>query len=186
VVIHVSLSSVVLLVGALLGIPVVIGRERRQPRRELWRARRDPRQIRTVESGGDYTSPPNDGGASGAYHYVDSTWNGSGGYEGAYLAPPEVQDARAANDVQAVLAPTATSPSSPSSGTGLEPQPTPHNLTPCPCPEPATGSPSAEYQTRWLAVYETECAAATPGACFAPASADGVRAPTLDGPATTR
>lgn len=60
--------------------------------------------IRTVESGGDYTTPPNGGGAPGAYQYIDSTWGGSGGYESAYLAPPEVQDARAASDVRTVPA----------------------------------------------------------------------------------
>ncbi len=60
--------------------------------------------IRTIESGGDYTAPKNPGGASGAYQYIDSTWNDYEGYTSAYLAPPEIQDARAAIDVQAILA----------------------------------------------------------------------------------
>jgi hypothetical protein len=60
--------------------------------------------IRLIESGHRYDVPPNRGNASGAYQYIASTWNGHAGYPHAYLAPPEVQDARAASDVQAILA----------------------------------------------------------------------------------
>lgn len=51
--------------------------------------------LRQEESGGQYHLPPNRAGASGAYQFLDSTWGNYGGYASAYLAPPDVQDARA-------------------------------------------------------------------------------------------
>ncbi len=60
--------------------------------------------IRYLESRGDYTAPPNKGRASGAYQFITSTWDNYGGYPDAYLAPPEIQDERAAADVAKFLA----------------------------------------------------------------------------------
>ena len=60
--------------------------------------------IRYVESRGDYAAPPNRGGASGAYQFITSTWDGYAGYSEAYLAPPEIQDERAILDVETFLA----------------------------------------------------------------------------------
>jgi hypothetical protein len=60
--------------------------------------------IRYVESRGDYSAPLNKGRASGAYQFITSTWDGYGGYAEAYLAPPEIQDERAAADVNRFLA----------------------------------------------------------------------------------
>lgn len=59
--------------------------------------------IRYVESRGDYSAPPNKGRASGAYQFITATWDSHGGYPEAYLAPPEVQDERAAADVERFL-----------------------------------------------------------------------------------
>lgn len=60
--------------------------------------------IRYVESRGNYAAPPNKGRASGAYQFITSTWDNYGGYHDAYLAPPEIQDERAAADVNRFLA----------------------------------------------------------------------------------
>jgi len=60
--------------------------------------------IRYLESRGDYTAPLNKGRASGAYQFITSTWGNYGGYPDAYLAPPEIQDERAAADVTRFLA----------------------------------------------------------------------------------
>ncbi len=60
--------------------------------------------IRYLESRGDYDAPPNRGNASGAYQFIASTWDNYGGYPHAYLAPPQVQDERAAADVNRFLA----------------------------------------------------------------------------------
>ncbi|MGH9133120.1 MAG: hypothetical protein ACRDZZ_04230, partial [Ilumatobacteraceae bacterium] len=59
--------------------------------------------IRWMESRETYDIPPNKGGASGAYQYIKSTWANYAGYPEAYLAPPWVQDERAAADVAAIL-----------------------------------------------------------------------------------
>jgi hypothetical protein len=59
--------------------------------------------IRWMESHETYDIPPNKGGASGAYQYIKATWANYAGYPEAYLAPPWVQDERAAADVAAIL-----------------------------------------------------------------------------------
>ena len=59
--------------------------------------------IRTLESGGDYTAEAQGSSASGAYQFIDGTWNYFGGYARAVVAPPTVQDQKAAEMVRTVL-----------------------------------------------------------------------------------
>ena len=52
-------------------------------------------RLRAVESSGNYAAVNSESGANGAYQFMDTTWNGYGGYARAADAPPSVQDARA-------------------------------------------------------------------------------------------
>lgn len=60
---------------------------------QLWAA------IKRVESAGNYQAHSKTSTASGVGQWVDGTWNHYGGYAHAYLAPPEVQEARGLHDV---------------------------------------------------------------------------------------
>lgn len=110
--------------------------------------------IRYLESGGNYDAPPNKGRASGAYQYIPSTWANHGGFEHAYLAPPWVQDERAAADVLAILARFGNDVSMvpiiwyyPFAATD------PALLDIVPKPHLGNRLTVREYQTRWLQIF---------------------------------
>lgn len=164
------LIAVLLLAGALLGVPVVIGGNGSSSAAGCGELAIILDTIRTIESGGDYTTPKNKGGASGAYQYIDSTWNGYEGYASAHLAPPEVQDARAASDVQAVLATFGDVAYVPIIWYWPIAATDPSQLDIVPMPSAGNRLTVREYQQHWLAVYETkraggattDCTGATP------------------------
>jgi hypothetical protein len=110
--------------------------------------------IRYMESRGNYTVGPNRGNASGAYQFIQSTWNGYGGYSHAYLAPSWIQDERAALDVNRFLAQWNNDVSMipvmwyyPRAAT------TPALMDVVPVPSAGNILTIREYQQRWLAVF---------------------------------
>ncbi len=112
--------------------------------------------IRYLESRGNYTAPPNRGRASGAYQFITSTWNNYGGYRDAYLAPPEIQDERAAADVTRFLAQWNNDVSMipvmwyfPAAARRTE------LMDIIPVPSAGNVLTVREYQQRWLAVWAT-------------------------------
>ncbi|MCU1394885.1 MAG: hypothetical protein JWM34_3313 [Ilumatobacteraceae bacterium] len=153
------LIAVLLLAGALLGIPVVIGGSGGPSAAGCAELAAILDTIRTIESGSDYTIAKNTGGASGAYQYIDSTWNDYEGFESAYLAPPEVQDARAATDVQAVLATYGDVALVPIIWYWPRAATDPSQLDVIPYPSAGNRLTVREYQQHWLAVYATKSAA---------------------------
>ncbi|MAT06284.1 MAG: hypothetical protein CL424_14700 [Acidimicrobiaceae bacterium] len=59
--------------------------------------------IRDLESGGDYQADAAGSSASGAYQFIDSTWDGYGGFQRAKDAPASVQDAKAVELVSQII-----------------------------------------------------------------------------------
>lgn len=73
----------------------LVSRSRKQfPEKFLNKAFKVMNGIKLQESGGSYTSESSWSSASGAYGYIDSTWNNYGGYARAKDAPKMVQDQR--------------------------------------------------------------------------------------------
>jgi hypothetical protein len=132
--------------------------------------------IRTVESGGRYDAPKNTGGASGAYQYLDRTWNNFGGYLSAYLAPPEVQDQRAAADVQAILATYGDVAYVPIIWYWPSAARDPRQLDIIPLPGAGNTLTVRDYQQRWMTNYNTKIAAGHT-ACSTPAASTGYALP---------
>ena len=168
------LLAVALLTSGLLAIPVVIGGNGSGAAAACGELAVILDTIRTIESGSDYSSPPNRGGASGAYQYIDSTWAAFEGYESAYLAPPEVQDARAAGDVQRILAEYGDVAFVPVVWYWPRAATDPSQLDIVPMPSAGNTLTVREYQTKWLAEYAVKSAAGASASCVG-------AEPTVDG-----
>ena len=120
--------------------------------------------IRTIESSGHYDTHPNQGGASGAYQFIDLTWRAQAGHAGvdaglypqAWMAPPAVQDQVAGFGVQGFLAdPVNTVEDVPTYwylGHPIRSASDPE-WDVVPMPEAGNVLTPREYQQRWLTVF---------------------------------
>ncbi len=108
--------------------------------------------IRQLESGGDYAAQARTSTASGAYQFVNGTWNGFGGYARAADAPPAVQDAAAVQLATSILN---------TNGGNVAAIPLVWYIGHVPVGDEMDTVPAApgnvltprEYQTRWLRIY---------------------------------
>jgi Peptidase family M23/Transglycosylase-like domain len=158
VILKAPVIAVFVLAVALVGIPAVIGGNADSSTAICGELGAILDTIRTIESGGDYTIATNQGGASGAYQYIASTWNNYQGYPSAYLAPPEVQDARAANDVQEILATYGDVAFVPIIWYWPAAATDPLQLDIVPYPKSGNQLTVREYQQHWLAVFASKSA----------------------------
>lgn len=112
--------------------------------------------IRRLESGDDYTAQAAGSTASGAYQFIDSTWGNFQGYARAADAPPQVQDAKAAEMVQHTLdtndGNVATVPVV--WYIGHVPAVSSPRWDQVPVPQAGNTLTPREYQARWIDTYQ--------------------------------
>ena len=120
--------------------------------------------IRQLESGGDYQARAAGSSASGAYQFLDTTWDGYGGYPAAWLAPPAVQDAKATAYVTAILDAHGDDVTTVPVVWYLGHVPTAGSLEWDTVPAPSAGNTLTprQYQTRWMATFKNQLATAPP------------------------
>jgi hypothetical protein len=109
--------------------------------------------IRSMESGGDYTVTITTSTASGAYGFLDSSWGGYGGYARAKDAPPEVQDAKAAEHAAFILARNGGDVSTIPVSWYIGHVPVGAEWDTVPRPDAGNRLTPREYQQRWMARY---------------------------------
>lgn len=111
--------------------------------------------IRALESGGNYRAQAARATASGAYQFLDSTWAGYGGYTHAKDAPPEIQDAKAAENVTRILNANAGDVTAVPVVWYIGHVPAPNSTQWDTVPVPGAGNrlTPRQYQARWITVY---------------------------------
>ena len=109
--------------------------------------------IRSMESGSDYTAEARLSTASGAYQFLDSSWGGYGGYARAKDAPPEVQDAKAAEHAGAILWRNGGDVSTIPVSWYIGHVPVGAEWDTVPRPDAGNRLTPREYQDRWMARY---------------------------------
>lgn len=134
--------------------------------------------IRTIESNGDYTAEAPGSSASGAYQFIDGTWAGYGGYARAVDAPPQVQDRKAAEAVDAILAANGGDVSAVPVVWFIGHLPAPDSPEWDEVPGAANRLTPRKYQAKWLKVYEGLSGAESSAGCASGAAVhDGYAAP---------
>ena len=121
--------------------------------------------IRQLESGNNYTAEAGTdtdaATASGAYQYINGTWNNYAGYARAKHAPPHIQDQRAHSDVTMFLARHGNDVAVIPLLWYMGHIPTGAAMDTVPYPEQGNALTPREYQEKWLRMYATktqECA----------------------------
>lgn len=114
--------------------------------------------IRQLESGGDYRARAAGSSASGAYQFLDSTWGGYGGYAQAWLAPPDVQDAKAADFIASILSGNEDQVTAVPVVWYIGHLPPPGSAEWDTVPAPGAGNrlTPRQYQARWMDIYRSK------------------------------
>jgi Peptidase family M23/Transglycosylase-like domain len=109
--------------------------------------------IRAIESGGDYTAQSRGSSASGAYQFIDSTWQSLGGVGHAKDASPAEQDARAKVFVERILAENGNDIALIPVVWYIGSVPVGAEWDSIPRPDAANVLTPREYQAKWIAAY---------------------------------
>ena len=144
--------------------------------------------IRTMETGGNYTTRITTSTASGAYAFIDAAWGGYGGYAHAWQAPPDVQDAKAAANVENILDRYHDIAAVPVIWyLGHLPPPGSPEWDQIPAPQAGNNLTPRQYQQRWLKTYTRQTNPPTPSDVpVAACTADLPDATTTTAPLTER
>ena len=112
--------------------------------------------IRELESAGNYTARAKGSTASGAYQFLDSSWDDYGGYHSAWQAPPAVQDAKATEFATSILTKNGNDVGAvPVTWyIGHVPPPGSSEWDTVPFPKAGNKLTPRQYQARWLETYE--------------------------------